>query len=253
MITRTSETSTNKEVWIASILSNWRAMKLNFRIFHTKETWGKRKNECQELQSFLHTLILALWRWRLSSSLFSTLYLTFLSLIIIITIAAHCQHRHVQTHLLHFELCWPRCRRLLQPHRFHNFGFIDEIDAHIASYVDESSNLAASAVWNDEVSESDSGKVGNMYTEISSITRGFEISLLNEFMPASWDVQFFDVDSDGQKHGKAVVMILSGDREWKKQWLRFRSQRKTKLYRRERRSGLLRNLPISGTRPTLID
>ncbi len=27
---------------------------------------------------------------------------------------------------------------------------------------------------------------------------------------------------------------------------------KTKLYRRGRRSGLLRNLPISGTRPTLI-
>ena len=49
-------TSTNKEVWIASILGNWGAMGLNFRIPHTKGTWGKRKNECQGLQSFLHTL-----------------------------------------------------------------------------------------------------------------------------------------------------------------------------------------------------
>ncbi len=50
-------TSTNKEVWIASILGNWEAMGLNFRIPHTKGMWGKRKNECQGLQSFLHTLI----------------------------------------------------------------------------------------------------------------------------------------------------------------------------------------------------
>ena len=50
-------TSTNKEVWIASILGNWGAMRLNFRIPHTKGMWGKRKNECQGMQSFLHTLI----------------------------------------------------------------------------------------------------------------------------------------------------------------------------------------------------
>ncbi len=50
-------TLTNKEVWIASILSNWETMGLNFRIPHTKGMWGKRKNECQEMQSFLHTLI----------------------------------------------------------------------------------------------------------------------------------------------------------------------------------------------------
>ena len=50
-------TSTNKEVWIASILGNWGAMGLNFRIPHTKGMWGKRKNECQGLQSFLHTLM----------------------------------------------------------------------------------------------------------------------------------------------------------------------------------------------------
>ena len=30
-------------------------------------------------------------------------------------------------------------------------------------------------------------------------------------------LNFFDVDSDGQKHEKAAVMILSGDRGWKKQ------------------------------------
>jgi len=29
---------------------------LNFRIPHTKGMWGKRKNECQGMQSFLHTL-----------------------------------------------------------------------------------------------------------------------------------------------------------------------------------------------------
>ena len=51
-------TSINKEIWIASILSNWEAMRLNFRISHTKEMWDKCKNECQELQSFLHMLIL---------------------------------------------------------------------------------------------------------------------------------------------------------------------------------------------------
>ena len=32
-------------------------MRLNFWISHTKEMWDKRKNECQEMQSFLHTLI----------------------------------------------------------------------------------------------------------------------------------------------------------------------------------------------------
>ena len=53
-------TSTNKEIWIASILSNWETMRLNFRISHTKEMWDKRKNECQELQSFLHMLIVVL-------------------------------------------------------------------------------------------------------------------------------------------------------------------------------------------------
>ncbi len=38
-------------------------MGLNFRIPHTKGMWGKRKNECQGLQSFLHTLILLIFRF----------------------------------------------------------------------------------------------------------------------------------------------------------------------------------------------
>jgi len=40
---------------------------LNFRIPHTKGMWGKRKNECQGMQSFLHTLILKCQRIRISA------------------------------------------------------------------------------------------------------------------------------------------------------------------------------------------
>jgi len=56
-------TSTNKVIWIASILGNWEAVGLNFRIPHTKGMWGKRKNECQGMQSFLHTLITIAISW----------------------------------------------------------------------------------------------------------------------------------------------------------------------------------------------
>ena len=57
------EMSINKVIWLALILSNWKMMKLNFRISHTKEMWDKRKNECQEMQSFLHMLITIAISW----------------------------------------------------------------------------------------------------------------------------------------------------------------------------------------------
>ncbi len=57
MIIRTSKISINKEIWITSILSNWKMMKLNFQTSYTKKMWSKRKNKCQEMQSFLHMLI----------------------------------------------------------------------------------------------------------------------------------------------------------------------------------------------------
>ncbi len=44
------------------------------------------------------------------------------------------------------------------------------------------------------------------YTGISSITRGFRISLPKEICASGFRCSIFDADSGGQKHGEVVVM-----------------------------------------------
>ena len=60
-VTRTSGTSTNKEIWIASILGDFGQLGGRWGWFsnssYKRITVGQSENECQGMQSFLHTLI----------------------------------------------------------------------------------------------------------------------------------------------------------------------------------------------------
>ena len=50
---RTSETSINKKIWIASILSNWKSDEIEFRISHINESsWDRAKMNVKNSKPF---------------------------------------------------------------------------------------------------------------------------------------------------------------------------------------------------------